>query len=480
MDAQLYSMSPLGWFLGLALKYQLGIAVFVFTVGAYAVLFILGRRWRRECEARGVTYWSASKEERMAELTSEVWEPRKITVLYGLSYFTNGFVRTVFNLWVPVFLLDEVGLGIIEASAFMGLLFVSWSWKMFVGLVADVFPIRWRGRLYKRKPWFVVTGVLYLVGIVIMAVSDIETAPVWSALFPACVSIITAGAFYDMAADSFAIDVTPPEYHARVIGGVSTAGQSVGAALATVLPLWLLNVGGYKLVFVLAGFTGLTSFLFLTVKEPEVKEERAFSREAVAFTYTELTVVIAVLIMFTRSFTMTRISSPLNTMFTIAVREAIHADVALVSTLGLAATVAGLAGSLIGGSFADKYGHKKAFLMATVVFAGAGLLWVTLSPGTAIVWIVVVVMISSFMERFWTGTVFAIMADATPLAMSSTVYQMYMSWSWIGNIPASILIGYLLGIGLRTTVLALSSVSVVVLLLGLYIKPYAAGKASKV
>lgn len=480
MNAQLYSMSPLGWFLGLALKYQLGIAVFVFTVGAYAVLFILGRRWRREFEARGVTYWSASKEERMEELTSEVWEPRKITVLYGLSYFTNGFVRTVFNLWVPVFLLDEVGLGIIEASAFMGLLFVSWSWKMFVGLVADVFPIRWRGRLYKRKPWFVVTGVLYLVGIVIMAVSDIETAPVWSALFPACVSIITAGAFYDMAADSFAIDVTPPEYHARVIGGVSTAGQSIGAALATVLPLWLLNVGGYKLVFVLAGFTGLTSFLFLTVKEPEVREERAFSREAVAFTYTELTVVIAVLIMFTRSFTMTRISSPLNTMFTIAVREAIHADVALVSTLGLAATVAGLAGSLIGGSFADKYGHKKAFLMATVVFTGAGLLWVTLSPGTAIMWIVVVVMISSFMERFWTGTVFAIMADATPLAMSSTVYQMYMSWSWIGNIPASILIGYLLGIGLRTTVLALSSVSVVVLLLGLYIKPYEAGKASKV
>ncbi|HUV53645.1 MAG TPA: MFS transporter [Candidatus Krumholzibacteriaceae bacterium] len=480
MDAELFSMSPLGWFLGIDLKYQLGIAVFTFTVGAYAVLFILGRRWRREFEARGVTYWSASKEERMEELISEVWEPRKITVLYGLSYFSNGFVRTAFNLWVPVFLLDEVGLGTIEASAFMGLLFVSWSWKMFVGLVADVFPIRWRGRLYKRKPWFVVTGVLYLVGIAIMAVSDIETAPVWSVLFPACVSIITAGAFYDMAADSFAIDVTPPEYHARVIGGVSTAGQSVGAALATVLPLWLLDVGGYKLVFLLAGVTGLTSFLFLTVKEPEAAEERAFSREAVAFTFTERTVVIAVLIMFFRSFTMTRISSPLNTMFTIAIREAIHADVALVSTLGLAATVAGLAGSLIGGSFADKYGHKKAFMIATAVFAGAGLLWVTLSPGTATVWIVVVVMISSFMERFWTGTVFAIMADATPLAMSSTVYQMYMSWSWIGNIPASILIGYLLGISLSTTVLALSSVSVVVLLLGLYVKPYEAGKASKV
>jgi MFS family permease len=261
---------------------------------------------------------------------------------------------------------------------------------------------------------------------------------------------------------------------------VSTAGQSVGAALATVLPLWLLQVGGYKLVFVLAGATGLSSFLFLMVKEPEAAEERAFSREAVAFTFTELTVVIAVLIMFFRSFTMTRITSPLNNMFAIALREAVSADVALVSTLGLSATVAGLAGSLIGGGFADRYGHKRAFMLATAVFAGSGLFWVTLSPCSALVWTVAVVMASSFMERFWTGTVFAIMADATPLAMSSTVYQMYMSWSWIGNIPASILIGYLLGIGLRSTVLVLSSASVMVLLLGLYVKPYEAGKASRV
>jgi len=480
VDTEHIGVSPIAWFLGLPLKYRLGIAVFAFTVGAYAVLFALGRRWRREFEERGVAYWRAPKEERLEELISEVWEPRKITVLYGLSYFSNGFVRTAFNLWVPVFLLDEVGLGTIEASAFMGLLFISWSWKMFVGLVADVFPIRWRGRPYKRKPWFAVTGVLYLAGIAIMAVSDIETAPVWSVLFPACVSIITAGAFHDMAADSFAIDATPTEYHARVIGGVSTAAQSIGAGLATVLPLWLLQVGGYKLVFIVAGVTGLPAFLYLTVREPEAAEERAFSREAVAYTFTELTVVVAVLIMFFRSFTMTRITSPLNNMFAIALREAVSADVARVSTLGLAATVAGLAGSLIGGGFADRHGHKRAFMWATAVFAASGLLWVTLSPSSALVWTAAVVMASSFMERFWTGTVFAIMADATPLAMSSTVYQMYMSWSWIGNIPASILIGYLLGIGLVPTVLVLSSASVVVLLLGLFVKPYEAGKASRV
>ncbi|MBN2334852.1 MFS transporter [Candidatus Bathyarchaeota archaeon] len=472
-------MSPLDWLLGLSLNYKLGLAVFTFTVSAYAVLFILGRKWRREFEAQGVSYWRAPKEERMRELMSDVWEPRKITLLYGLSYFANGFVRTTFSLWVPVFLLDKVGVGTLEASLFVGLMYVSWSWKMFIGLVADVFPIRFGGRLYKRKPWFALTGVLYLLGIAVMLLSDIENAPVWTVLFPAVVSIITAGAFYDMAADSFAIDVTPPEYHARVIGGAATTGQSIGSALATILPLWLLGVGGYKLVFTLAGFTGLTAFLFLSVKEPPVMEERAFSREAVAFTFTELTVVLAVLIMFSRSFTPLKITAPLGGMFSFTIREVLGADVSLISTLGLAATLAGLPGSLLGGRLSDRYGHKRTFLVSTTAFAASGLLWATLTPG-AIIWFVVVAMISSFLERFWTGTVFAIMADATPLAMSSTVYQMYMSWSWIGNIPASILIGYLLGYSLRTTALVMSGLTVAVLVLGLYIKPYEAGKASKV
>jgi hypothetical protein len=103
----------------------------------------------------------------------------------------------------------------------------------------------------------------------------------------------------------------------------------------------------------------------------------------------------------------------------------------------------------------------------------------TLSPG-GVTWFIVVAIISSFFERFWIGTVFALMADATPLAMSSTVYQMYMSWSWIGNIPASLLIGYLLGYSIRITALVMSALTIVVLIFGIFIRPYEAGKASSV
>jgi MFS family permease len=472
-------MSIIQWFQALSFNYKLGIAVFTFTASAYLILFLLGRKWRREFEAEGITYWESSKELRMEELMTPTWEPKKVAFLYGVSYFSNGFVRTTFSLWVPIFLLEVVGVTTLEASLFVGLMYVSWSWKMFIGLVADIFPIKWHGKYYKRMPWFVVTGTLYLLGIIIMILSDFETAPVWKVLFPAVVSIITAGAFYDMAADSYTIDVTPPEYHARIIGGASTSGQSLGSALATILPIWLLNIGGYKLVFTLAGLTGLTSFLFLTAKEPEVQEERSFSKKAVAFTFTEVTVILAALLMFTRAFTVMKITAPLGGMFSFTIREVVGADVGLVSTLGLAATLAGLPGSLLGGNTADRFGHKKTFIIASLIFAGAGLLWTTLQPG-AVTWFIIVAMISSFMERFWTGTVFALMADATPLALSSTVYQMYMSFSWIGNIPSSILIGYLLEFSLRTTALVTSSLIILTLILGYFLKPYEAGKASKV
>lgn len=472
-------MSVLEAIAGLSLNYKLGIAVFAFTVSAYGVLFYLGRRWRKGFEDEGVTYWSVPKEERMQELMDDVWEPRKITLLYGISYFANGFARSTFSLWVPIFLLDEVGVSTGEASLFVGLMYISWSWKMFVGLLADTFPIKWGDRYYKRKPWFVITGVLYLIGIVIMVVSDIYNAPVWSVLFPAVVSIITAGAFYDMAADSFAIDVTPPEYHARVIGGASTAGQSIGAALATILPLWLLDVGGYRLIFTLAGVTGLTAFLFLSIKEPDVVKERSLSKEAIAFTFTERTVIVAVLIMFSRAFTVMKITAPLGGMFSFTIREIIGADISMVSTLGLVATLAGLPGSWFGGNFSDKFGHKRAFIIATVAFAGAGFLWTTIGEG-AVTWFIVVATISAFLERFWTGITFAIMADSTPLAMSSTVYQMYMSWAWIGNIPSSVMIGYLLDFSLARTAMVTSILMIVPLLLGVYIKPFEAGKASDI
>ena len=63
-------------------EHSLGLLFFGLTVAAYLILFSLGRKWRREFEAKGITYWQASKEERMKELTAEVWRPGLIALFY--------------------------------------------------------------------------------------------------------------------------------------------------------------------------------------------------------------------------------------------------------------------------------------------------------------------------------------------------------------------------------------------------------------
>jgi len=111
-----------------------------------------------------VTYWTAPKEKRVSDLINTVWQPRLVAGLYGLAYLVNGYTRVVFSVWIPFFLFQERGLATVDVALFVGLIYVSWSWKMFIGILIDAFPIRFRGGLYRRLPWFLAAGLLYLVG----------------------------------------------------------------------------------------------------------------------------------------------------------------------------------------------------------------------------------------------------------------------------------------------------------------------------
>ncbi|MFQ6053951.1 MAG: hypothetical protein ACE5OO_06980, partial [Candidatus Bathyarchaeia archaeon] len=166
------------------LHYILGGIVSVCTVVAYVILLSLGRRWRAASEREGLRYWTASKERRVEELTEKVWRPGLVTVLYGLAYFSNGFTRIAFSIWLPFFLFQVRGLGTMEVALFIGIVYASWGWKMFIGIVADALPMRFRGRAYRRLPWFFIAGVLYAVGVAAFIIHDPGEMPVWSALLP--------------------------------------------------------------------------------------------------------------------------------------------------------------------------------------------------------------------------------------------------------------------------------------------------------
>jgi len=461
-------------------EYALGLVFFSLTAAAYLILFGLGRRWRRGFEARGVGYWRTPKEERVRELTEDVWRPRLIAFFYGLAYFANGYMKITFSMWAPLYLLQVRGISTFDTALFIGLVYASWQWKMFIGMVSDAVPVRFRGKAYRRHPWFVATGLLSIVATIGFVLSDPQNIPVWTLFFPLCLAMTTAGAFFDIAADSYTVDVTPPDWHSRVLGGVNNFGMAVGGIAASVLSPLLISWGSYKLVFISGGLVGLLAFLFLTLKEPQLEYERVFSREAIAFTFTEKTVLIASFLMIGSAIGTRRLSDPTGGMFSLVMNEIVGGfNPARAGNIATVTLLSGIPASIVGGWAGDKLGHRRLYWISGIAMMASGYLWMTLQRGMAS-WFIALAIVSNFIERINKGGRMALMGDATPLALSATVFQMYMSFSWVGNIPASIIVGLLLPRNIPLLFAVLSSFTLVPLYLVRYLKPYEAAKAVSV
>jgi MFS family permease len=447
--------------LNLKISHRIALITLFLTILAYITLFTLGRRWRRVFEAKNITYWKGSKKERIEELLAEVWEPRKIAALYGLAYFIEGYVRTSISLWVPFFLLQVRGINSSDTALFLGLMYAAWSWRTFIGMASDAIPIPWRGRRYRRLPWFILSGLLSICTSIPFIFTAPEEMSIWTVFFPAVTAMITADAILDVAADSYALDVTPPDFHSRVLGGASFFSRGLGAALACILPPILISMGGYRLTFIMTGLIGSLVIFCVVLKEPKLEHERIFSRQAIAFTFTEKSVLIAAI------------------MMAIGISPRTFSDVIGGIQIGLIATVMASIGSLSGGWAADRWGHKRMFLIFRFVNAVIGLLWIFVSGGMVGLFIAIV-MIANILGSFGTGGMMGILSDVTPLGLASTVFQMYMSLAHVAKIITAIIISILLPQSLQMTMIVLSLLSLLSLIPAFYIKPYEAGKADKV
>jgi len=458
----------------------LALLLFCCTVVAYLTLFILGRRWRRAFTAKGVGYWNAPKIERIKELTNSLWRPKLIALFYALAYFANGYTKITFSIWASLYLLQIRGISTFEAALFLGLVYVSWQWKMFIGMLSDAVPIRFRGKAYRRHPWFIAAGALSFLAMIGFLSSNFTEMSIWTQFFPLALAMTTASALFDIAADSYALDVTPPEWHARVLGGANTVGMALGGVTASVLSPLFIAWGGYQLVFISGGLVGLLAFTFLILQEPALERERVFTKEVIAFTFTEKTVLIAALLMIGAAIGIRRISNPTGGMFSLILNEVItNITPTLAGNIAMITLLAGIPASVIGSWAADKWGHRRLYWISGIVLMASGYLWVTLERGMA-TWFVILAILSNFLERINAGGRMALMGDATPLALSATVFQMYMSFSWIGNIPASLIIGILLPWNIPLLFAVLASFMIIPLVLSRYLTPYEAGKASNV
>jgi len=272
-------------------------------------------------EEKGINYWNVPKEKRIRELTSDIFRPRLVTIFYALAYFANGYMKITFSLWTPLYLLQMKNLSTFDTALFLGLVYVSWQWKMFIGMISDAIPVNFRGRRYRRQPWFVAAGVLSIISTIGFLIFDPTNISVWTTFFPLVLLMTTAGALFDIAADSYTLDVTPPDWHARVLGGVNSLGMAIGGVTSSLLCPLLISIGGYKPVFISGSLGGLLAFAFLILNEPTLDSERVFSKKAIAFTFTEKSVLISSLLMISTAIGIRRISNPTGGMFSLIMNE---------------------------------------------------------------------------------------------------------------------------------------------------------------
>jgi MFS family permease len=131
----------------------------------------------------------------------------------------------------------------------------------------------------------------------------------------------------------------------------------------------------------------------------------------------------------------------------------------------------------LGGWASDKWGHKRVLIASSLALGASGLLWINLKEGL-VYWFTVSAIILNFFYTINLASLLALMGDITPLALSSTVYQMYMSFIWIGNIPVSVIVGYLISVNLQLCIALMIFFTLLMAVIARGIEPYEIGKAT--
>ncbi|KAL0823294.1 hypothetical protein Bca101_046971 [Brassica carinata] len=157
-----------------------------------------------------------------------------VVLVYGLN---QGFSGSVFKVVTDYYWKDVQQVEPSVVQLYMGLYYIPWVMRPVWGLFTDVFPIRG----YKRKPYFVVAGVLGLVSAVaVVVLGKVPAALALSCLLGVSAAMAIAEVVIDacIATNSISIRSLAPDIQSLCMV-CSSAGALVGYATSGVFVHWL-------------------------------------------------------------------------------------------------------------------------------------------------------------------------------------------------------------------------------------------------
>lgn len=300
--------------------------------------------------------------------------------LYTAQGLPIGFIDFVLPAWMA-----QNGATAAQVGAVLGFVALPWSFKLFHGFLMDRFTFLAMGR---RRPWIIGSQVGIVLGLVLLAlVNPPASAVAVIAALAFVVNLCTS--VQDVAVDGLAVEILPESERARA-NGFMFGGQAIGIALGAAAGGYLVAYEGLPAALLaIAAMIAAVLLLVISIRErpgeralpwtagiasAESKSRqlggfRAIARQlGTALNRREVLLILPALFFTGAAYGLFLALAPLFSVAELGWGKAIYSSWSSQANLA-----AGLAGGLIFGAIAQRFGPRRLFIIAMLGFSALAL-----------------------------------------------------------------------------------------------------------
>jgi PAT family beta-lactamase induction signal transducer AmpG len=346
-------------------------------------------------------------------------------------YLAQGIPWGFMVITLPAYLAER-GLDAGEVGATMAITYLPWSFKWVWGPVIDSISIPSLGR---RRPWILLAQAMMAVTVIAMiAIPDLTTGLVTLSWMILIHNVFNS--LQDVAVDALAVDLLDEKERGRanglMYGSKYLGGVIGGAGMATVIG-W----SGLKAALVVQTVILLAIMmvpLLLRERPPGAPVERSSFRRVVVELWRAFRIRSA-LVAAVLSTAVIIASGMLSAIASVLYTQKLGwSDVEYSQFAGGPALFLGLGGSVVGGFFADRVGHRRLAAIASITLAVIWVGFALIEPWWQIrAAVIPFMLLEQFLIAAMSVSLWALLMDVSTPAIAATQFTAYMALFNLSN-----------------------------------------------